>query len=65
MQVVPVPQGYLYAHHQIIDEFRNATAWPKHVLVQYTWTVSRTVDALSGLYAVFFVCACRFRSFKM
>ncbi len=55
-QVLPVPQGYLYAHHQLLDEFKNATAWPKHLLVEYSWTTEHTVDALSALYVVFFLC---------
>lgn len=51
-----VSQAYLYAHHQLLDEFRNATHWPKHLLVQYSWQVEQEVDALSGLYVVFAVC---------
>ena len=49
-------KAYLYAHHQLLDEFRNATHWPKHLLVQYAWQVEQEVDALSGLYMVFAVC---------
>ena len=56
MQVRQVPQAYLYAHHQLLDEFRNATHWPKHLLVQYSWQVEQEVDALSGLYVVFAIC---------
>lgn len=55
-QVVQVPPGYIYAHHQLIEEFRNKTVWPKHLLVQYSWTATQTVDALSGLYVVFLLC---------
>ncbi len=56
MQVHQVSQAYLYAHHQLLDEFRNATHWPKHLLVQYSWQAEQEVDALSGLYVVFAVC---------
>ena len=55
-QVRQVSKAYLYAHHQLLDEFRNATHWPKHLLVQYAWQVEQEVDALSGLYVVFAVC---------
>ncbi len=56
VQVHQVSQAYLYAHHQLLDEFRNATHWPKHLLVQYSWQAEQEVDALSGLYVVFAVC---------
>ena len=56
MQVHQVSKGYLYAHHQLLDEFRNATHWPKHLLVQYSWQAEQEVDALSALYVVFAVC---------
>ena len=49
-------KAYLYAHHQLLDEFKNATHWPKHLLVQYSWEAEQEVDALSGLYVVFAVC---------
>ena len=49
-------QSYLYQHHQLMDEFRNATHWPKHLLVQYSWQVEQEVDALGGLYVVFAIC---------
>ena len=55
-QVRQVSKAYLYAHHQLLDEFRNGTHWPKHLLVQYAWQVEQEVDALSGLYVVFAVC---------
>ena len=55
-QVRQVSKAYLYAHHQLLDEFRNATHWPKHLLVQYAWQVEQEVDALPGLYVVFAVC---------
>ncbi|EIE23729.1 hypothetical protein COCSUDRAFT_66074 [Coccomyxa subellipsoidea C-169] len=55
-KVLPVPQGYLYAHHQLFDEFQNATVWPKHLLVEYSWTTQHSVDALSALYVIFFIC---------
>jgi len=56
VQVHQVSQNYLYAHHQLLDEFRNATHWPKHLLVQYSWQAEQEVDALSGLYVVFAIC---------
>ena len=57
LQVVQVPPAYLYAHHQLLDEFRNATHWPKHLLIQYSFALAPTVDALAGLYVVFILCA--------
>lgn len=49
-------QSYLYQHYQLMEEFRNATHWPKHLLVQYSWQVEQEVDALGGLYVVFAIC---------
>ena len=53
MQVGPVPEEYLVYHHQLLEEFRNASAWPKHLLVQYAWTHQHAVDVFAGLYLVF------------
>ncbi|KAK9905559.1 hypothetical protein WJX75_002113 [Coccomyxa subellipsoidea] len=59
-KVLPVPQGYLYAHHHLLNEFQNATVWPKHLLVEYSWSTPQSVDALSALYFIFFVCLVAF-----
>lgn len=29
-----LPEAYLYDHHVLAEEFRNVTAWPKHLLVR-------------------------------
>ena len=34
-------------------EFQNATHWPKHLLVHYTWKHTNPVNATGGLYLVF------------
>jgi hypothetical protein len=39
-----------------MEEFRNATHWPKHLLVQNSWQEEQEVDALGGLYVVFAIC---------
>lgn len=44
---------YLVAHHQLLREFNNASYWPKHVLVEYTWEHSLLVNAVGGLYLLF------------
>lgn len=56
-QVVPVPPGYLYAHHALLDEFRNASVWPKHLLMQYAWAQAPSADALAALYLALVACA--------
>eukprot|EP00887_Chlorella_sp_A99_P006341 scaffold3.g6341.t1 len=40
-------------HWQLVEEFRNATHWPKHLLVSYTWTARHDVDAQRGLLVLF------------
>jgi hypothetical protein len=57
LQVLPVPPAYLYAHHQLLQEFRNASHWPKHLLIQYSFRLAPSEDALSGLYVTFVLCA--------
>eukprot|EP00884_Botryococcus_braunii_P009214 jgi/Botrbrau1/18294/Bobra.0179s0025.2 len=44
---------FLVAHHQLLQEFNNASFWPKHVLVQYAWEHSPIVNAVGGLYLLF------------
>ncbi|KAK9836933.1 hypothetical protein WJX81_000603 [Elliptochloris bilobata] len=49
-KAVNLPDAYLYDHHALAEEFRNATAWPKHLLVQYRWQHAPGVDATAALY---------------
>ena len=53
VQVVPVNQEYIREHHQILREFQNATLWPKHLLVHYTWKHTNPINVNWGLYFVF------------
>ena len=48
-----VPQQYLVTHHLLIEEFQNTSHWPKHLLLDYKWAHSETVQADAGLYVVF------------
>ncbi|XRB13347.1 hypothetical protein RI054_06g31840 [Pseudoscourfieldia marina] len=52
--VVPLPLAYAREHVDLLDEFYNATAWPKHVIVRYEWNERRDVSPLQG-EAVLFV----------
>ncbi len=54
-QVVPVPATHM--HDRLQAEWRNATAWPKHLLVEYRWRERHEVNAVPGLYLVFTTCA--------
>jgi hypothetical protein len=38
-----------------VQEFRNDTHWPKHVLVHYRWVEVADVDSVAGLYALFVI----------
>jgi hypothetical protein len=49
---LPVPPSYTSMHAELVAEFRNASAWPKHVLVHYRWRESSRVDLENGLYAL-------------
>lgn len=65
LQVVPVPPAYLYAHHQLLEEFRNASHWPKHLIIQYSFQLAPSEDALSALYVTFALCAPPTASLRM
>ena len=52
LQVVLVPPAYLQQHALLVEEFRNSTHWPKHLLVRYQWVNVSPVEALKGLYVV-------------
>ena len=52
-QAVEVPEQYLATHHVLVEDFSNATSWPKHLLIQYTWHQLEPMHAQAGLYALF------------
>ena len=52
-QVKPVPLRYLHQHQGLLDEFRNISHWPKHLLVHYRFKSQHPVDLDRGLYVVF------------
>ena len=43
---------YVRDHQQILREFQNATIWPKHLLVHYTWKHTNPINVNLGLYLV-------------
>ena len=47
-----MPPAYLQQHALLVEEFRNSTHWPKHLLVRYQWVNASPVEALKGLYTV-------------
>ncbi len=48
----PAPHSFTSLHGELMDEFRNASHWPKHVLVRYRWREAGVADEAGGLYAV-------------
>ena len=59
-EVAPVAPSYLRTHRQLVREFHNQTAWPKHVLIRYTWETRLAVDEDAGAFATLLVCALAF-----
>lgn len=57
-QVGPVPDTYVHMHQQLKSEWVNATAWPKHLLVEYKWVERHEVNAIPGLYVLISSCEC-------
>jgi hypothetical protein len=53
---VPVPAPFLVLHADLVAEWKNATAWPKHVLVRYQWLEDARIDGadrvMSGLHSL-------------
>ena len=49
---VPVPEAYLRLHQELLQEFRNDSHWPKHVLARYHWREVSEEDADAGQYAL-------------
>ncbi|MEW5302798.1 MAG: hypothetical protein WDW36_005545 [Sanguina aurantia] len=47
------PAHYKAAHEVLVAEFRNASHWPKHVLVHYSFDTRNDVDLDRGLYVLF------------
>ena len=53
VQLKPVSLDYLKEHQVLLLEFQNATHWPKHLLVQYSWKHTNPINATAGLYLIF------------
>lgn len=58
LQVVPVTPDYLMEHEVLLREFVNATLWPKHLLVHYSWKQISPIHTNAGLYLVFLLGEC-------
>lgn len=52
-EVQPVPEHYSGHHAALVEEWANATQWPKHLLVDYKWKEEQEVDAVPGMYILF------------
>eukprot|EP00238_Polyblepharides_amylifera_P003876 CAMPEP_0196589012 /NCGR_PEP_ID=MMETSP1081-20130531/62399_1 /TAXON_ID=36882 /ORGANISM="Pyramimonas amylifera, Strain CCMP720" /LENGTH=164 /DNA_ID=CAMNT_0041911687 /DNA_START=179 /DNA_END=673 /DNA_ORIENTATION=+ len=44
-----LPAGYDSLHAPELHQLNNATHWPKHVLLQYTWNPLVEVDQVQGM----------------
>eukprot|EP00798_Chlamydomonas_sp_ICE-L_P006710 gene6710-3380_t len=44
------PDAYIKNHAQLVNEFKNTTHWPKHLLVRYRFNTQNDVDLDRGLY---------------
>ena len=49
---------YLHQHQAMIAEFKNASHWPKHLLVRYRFKTENDVDLDRGLYVLFIAGRC-------
>lgn len=54
MKSFRLPDNYLSMHHGLVEEYRNASHWPKHLLVKYMWVNHDEVDETRGLMVLLF-----------
>lgn len=52
-RVVELDEADAARHALLVADWRNATRWPKHLLVHYRWDARRDIDAAGGLTALF------------
>jgi hypothetical protein len=57
-QVLPLPDELLLQHAVLYDEFKNASHWPKHVLVHYHFHSEGEINFSQGLYVLMAMGAC-------
>ncbi|GAX81759.1 hypothetical protein CEUSTIGMA_g9187.t1 [Chlamydomonas eustigma] len=51
-QVLDAPISYLHSHPTLADEWRNESAWPKHLLIVYRFKSEQEIDLDRGLYVI-------------
>ena len=47
--MVQAPVSYQHSHTQLVEEFKNESHWPKHLLIQYRFHAEHEVDLDRGL----------------
>ncbi|GIL55624.1 hypothetical protein Vafri_11157 [Volvox africanus] len=52
-EVMEAPEEYKQHHPILVEELRNVSHWPKHVLVHYRFDTRNDVDLDRGLYLLF------------
>ncbi|GFH18186.1 COX2_CUA domain-containing protein, partial [Haematococcus lacustris] len=55
--VATAPIAYQHKHMQLVQEFKNASHWPKHLLVRYHFETHNEVDLNRGLAVLFIAVA--------
>ena len=50
--VVPLPVEYAEDHVDLLEEYYNASAWPKHVIVRYDWNERVDVAPMQGAFVL-------------
>jgi len=54
-KVLDAPVSYQHMHVNLVEEYRNISAWPKHLLIKYRFHTRNDVDLDRGLYMLFIV----------
>lgn len=49
-----LPETYMSIHPGLVEEYKNRSHWPKHVLVKYEWESYDDVDAERGLLVLLY-----------
>uniref|UniRef100_A0A7R9W1U5 Transmembrane 9 superfamily member n=1 Tax=Chlamydomonas euryale TaxID=1486919 RepID=A0A7R9W1U5_9CHLO len=51
-QVQIAPISYEHMHKPLVEEWQNASAWPKHLLIKYKFQSEHEVDLDRGIYVL-------------
>jgi hypothetical protein len=52
----PLSPEYLSHHKRLVEEFHDPSAWPKHLIIVYRWSLLEDEDVASGTLVLLATC---------